>query len=286
MTKQKIAVLTGVTSGIGREVALGLVKLGYQLLIIARSEKRFELLKQDALAIDQLAILRFYQADLSLVESTTAALARIRKEATSIDLIYQSAGLIPGKIELTKEGVEKTFAVSYLTRYVVLKELVPLLMQSDEKMVLNMAGAGQKGKIYFEDINFQRMKFSPIKVVKQFQQANDALMLDLQREHSKGGIKVYCLRPGLVDTGIHEGWPNFLGFFIRHVFGALFMVPAQRAAKIPLSIVQETLRPEGVLVNEKGNAMKPSKILSSTDYQNKVVRMSEKLLKLRFSKSD
>lgn len=279
MNKIKIAVLTGVTSGIGKEVALGLVKLNYELFIIARNEEKFELLKQKALTIDKMASLHLYQADLCLVKSTTSALARIKKDVKSIDLIYQSAGLIPGKIELTQEGIEKTFAVSYLTRYLVLKELLPLVTKSNEKMILNMAGAGQNGRINFENINFQNTKFRPINVVKQFQQANDALILNIQNKHEKDGIKAYCFRPGLVDTGIHDGWPKFLRFFITKVFGAFFMVSADKAAKIPLGIIDGTINTDGVLVNEKGKAIEPSKLLSTADYQYQVIQISERLLK-------
>ena len=278
MGTQKIAVLTGVTSGIGREVALGLVQLNYTLFIIARNEGKFELLKQEALRIDRSATLHFYQADLSLVKSTVSALTRIKNDIVSIDLIYQSAGLIPSKIELTQEGIEKTFAVSYLTRYLILKELMPWVMKSNEKMIVNMAGAGQKGKIYFEDINFQHTKFNPIKVVKQFQQANDAMILSMQNKHKKDGLKVYCLRPGLVDTGIHDGWPRLLGFFIAKVFGAFFMVSARKASKIPLGIVEGIINPDGALVNEKGKAVKPSKLLATSAYQDEVIQLSERLL--------
>ncbi|WP_422104115.1 SDR family NAD(P)-dependent oxidoreductase [Winogradskyella sp.] len=279
MRKQKIAVLTGVTSGIGKEVALGLVKLNYELFIIARNEKKFELLKRKALTIDKMASLHFYQADLCLVKSTSSVLARIKRDVACIDLLYQSAGLIPGKIELTQEGIEKTFAVSYLTRYLILKALLPLVIESNEKMILNMAGAGQNGRINFEDINFQNTKFSPIKVVKQFQQANDAMILDIHNKYKSDGLKVYCLRPGLVDTGIHDGWPKYLRFFITKVFGAFFMVSADKAAKIPLSIVDGTIKTDGVLINEKGKTVKPSKLLSGTDYQNQVIQISEQLLK-------
>ncbi|MEL6304320.1 MAG: SDR family NAD(P)-dependent oxidoreductase, partial [Bacteroidota bacterium] len=155
MRKLKIAVLTGVTDGIGKEVALGLVGMHYELFVMARNKEKFEHLKQEAMAIDKKASLHFYQVDLSLVQSTETALARIKKDITSIDLLYQSAGLIPSKIALTAEGVEKTFAVSYLTRYLILKTLLPLILKSKDKMVLNMAGAGQNGSINFEDINFQ-----------------------------------------------------------------------------------------------------------------------------------
>lgn len=279
MDKQKIAVVTGVTSGIGKEVALGLVKLNYKLYVIARSEVKFELLKQKALTINKMATMYFYQADLSLVRNTSVILSRIKKDVKSIDLIFQSAGLIPGKIELTQEGIEKTFAVSYLTRYLVLKELLPLVAKSNEKMIVNMAGAGQYGKINFDDINFQKSKFSPIKVVKQFQQANDAMILSIQNEYESDGLKVFCLRPGLVDTGIHKGWPKLLRFFITKVFGSFFMVSAEKASKIPLGLIDGTIIIDGILVNEKGKSVRPSKLLSTTNYQNQVIQMSERLLK-------
>ena len=63
------------------------------------------------------------------------------------------------------------------------------------------------------------------------------------------------------------------------MFGAFFMVSADKAAKIPLGIVGGTINTDGILVNEKGKAIEPSKLLSTPDYQYQVIQISERLLK-------
>ena len=278
MKTNKIAVVTGVTDGIGKRVALGLITQGYRLLVIARNENKFRTLHKEALSIDEGASLTFYQADLCLVSSTRHALAKISADVSAVDVLYQSAGLIPGKIELTEEGIEKTFAVSYLTRYLISKELMPLILQSEQKLFVNMAGAGQKGTIHFDDINFSTKKFRPMNVVKQFQQANDVLSTYLMQKYHSEGLRVYCLMPGLVDTGIHDGWPPVFRFLIKKILGSIAMVSAEKASEIPRQIILGSIHPDGVLVDNRGKAIQPSATVLSSAYQQRLIALSEKMI--------
>ena len=70
---KKRALVTGVTSGIGREFALGLVRLGYDLIVIARNEAKVADLRREAVTLRADIELDFHHADLSLVASTQAA---------------------------------------------------------------------------------------------------------------------------------------------------------------------------------------------------------------------
>lgn len=174
MKKNKLALITGATDGIGKAIAIGLAKIGYELIVIGRSSAKYELLKVELEKVRPNIPSLFYKADLSLVQETQSALDKVKEDISELDLIVQTAGIIPHDITLTKEGIEESFAVSYLTRFLIVRELLPLLLKSEDKILFIVANAGAKGKIYFDDINFERRKFSPIKVVKQFQQCNDA----------------------------------------------------------------------------------------------------------------
>ena len=280
MTYTKKALLTGVTDGIGKQVALGLAREGYNLVVIARNPSKFEALKREVHSINAAINIELYEADLSLVKSTQEVTKRIKSDMDTFDLIYQSAGLIPGGIELTQEQIEKTFAVSYLTRYVILKELLPLLLKSEDKLVLNMAGAGQNGKINFKDPNFQKTKFLAPRVVQHFQQANDALCINLNEQYKEEGLRIFCLMPGLVRTNIHKGWPQPFRFLVPKLIGAFIMVSPQKAAEIPLNIVNGSLQPESVLVGNKGQNLKLSNNLLDYAYRKKVMEMSDKLISM------
>lgn len=277
MKKNKIALITGATDGIGKAIAISLAKMGYELIVIGRNSLKYQLLKAELEKQKPNIQVLFYKADLSLVLETRYALNKIKNDITKLDLIVQTAGLIPHGITKTKEGIEETFAVSYLTRFLVVRELLPLLLKSDDRLLFIVAGAGQRGKIYFDDINFDRRKFSPIKVVKQFQQCNDAYAIYLSETYRDQNLDVYCYNPGLVDTNIHKGWPFPFSFLMQKVAKHLFMKPPAKAAQMPVEIISGSLSQSAVLINSKGS-INPSKTLSDPSYQRKVLDLSNSLI--------
>ncbi|MBV6646126.1 MAG: SDR family NAD(P)-dependent oxidoreductase [Cyclobacteriaceae bacterium] len=278
MKKKRLALITGATDGIGKAIAIGLAKMGYELIVMGRNSAKYEGLKAELEKVRADISVVFYKADLSLVQDTQSALNKVKDNTSELDLIIQTAGLIPHSITKTNEGIEETFAVSYLTRFLVVRELLPLLLKSNDKILFTVANAGAKGKIYFEDINFEGRKFSPVEVVKQFQQCNDVYTMYLSEKYQNYNLKVYCYNPGLVDTGIHQGWPFPFSFLRQKVVKRLFMKPPDKAAQTPLDVIGGALSQNTVLINSKGNKINPSKILSDPVYQQKVLDLSNSLI--------
>lgn len=278
MEKKKRALLTGATDGIGKAIAIGLAQIGYNLIVLGRNSAKYEQLKSELEEVEPNINLQFYKADLSLVKETQNVLNSIKQGVSELDLIVQTAGLIPYHISKTKEGIEETFAVSYLTRFLVIRELLPLLLKSDNKILFTVANAGAKGKIYFEDINFDKGKFSPIKVVKQFQQCNDVYSLYLSEKYRDQKLRVFCYNPGLVDTNIHKGWPFPFSILIRGIAKNFFMKSPEKAAEKPIEIIGGKLKQVAVLINSKGEKIKPSKPATDPTYQRKVVDLSNSLI--------
>ena len=278
MKKNKLALITGATDGIGKAIAIGLAKIGYELIVIGRSSAKYELLKVELEKVRPNIPSLFYKADLSLVQETQSALDKVKEDISELDLIVQTAGIIPHDITLTKEGIEESFAVSYLTRFLIVRELLPLLLKSEDKILFIVANAGAKGKIYFDDINFERRKFSPIKVVKQFQQCNDAYSMYLSDKYRDQDLVVYCYNPGLVDTNIHKGWPFPFSFLMQKIAKNLFMKQPETAAQKPLDIIRNALLQDAVLINSKGHKINPSKLLSDLNFQHKVHDLSNSLI--------
>ncbi|MEM6954112.1 MAG: SDR family NAD(P)-dependent oxidoreductase [Myxococcota bacterium] len=276
--KDSIAVVTGVTRGIGRAVALGLARRGVRLRVIGRSHEAFEALANDVRAFAPNHDLRFYRADLALVSETRRALRDLAADDESVDMLYQSAGLLPSRVELTSEGIERTLAVSFLTRFIIAMELVPAMAARGRGLFLNMAGAGQRGTVVFDDPNFTTTPFRPIAVVKQFQQANDALVVELAARYGASGVRVHCLNPGLVNTEIHQAWPPLLRALMNGVLRPLVMKSPERAARIPLSIVDGVSAVQGPLVGSTGRSIATGRRLEDASYRQRVLAMADELV--------
>ena len=75
----------------------------------------------------------------------------------------------------TPEGLEATFALYYLSRYLLSHELTPALSRSTSPVIINVAGVGiAKGSIQWDDLQLTR-RYSMIRAQLQAGRANDLL---------------------------------------------------------------------------------------------------------------
>ena len=274
---RKVAVVTGATSGIGRAVALGLVEQGYELVAIARNESKVDALRRDARARRQGAIIEYHYADLSLVSSTQTALAAIVEQHERIDLLLFSAALVPSQRVVTDERIEKCFAISYLSRVVVTEALLPALMRSDDKLLIDIASPGMKAKVDFEDVNFERRTYGTMAVLGQFQHANDVYFTDLHETHKAAGLRAYVYHPGVVDTPIHDNWPTMIGFFMRYLMWPMKITP-ERSAKFPLELASGTFGCTTHMFNHKGQSLTTPEEARDGEYRRRVVALSREMI--------
>lgn len=281
----KRALVTGVTSGIGREVALGLVRQGYDLIVIARNKAKVDALRHEAQALRADVQIDDHLADLSLVAETQAALHAIAAKVERIDLLYFSAGLVPNQITLTPEGIEKCFAISYLTRVVITEAMLPALLQSDDKLLIAVASPGMKATVDFDDVNFQKRPFKTLEVMGQFQHANDVYFTQLVEKHRSDGLRAYVYHPGIVDTPIHQNFTGFVGFMMRYLMWPM-KISAERSASVPLQVVDGSLAPDTHFFDQKGKSLPIPDGVRDEAYRERVVAFSHDLVQRAMEAAD
>lgn len=273
----KLALVTGVTSGIGREVALGLVRAGYDLIVIARNEGKVEALRGEATALRTDVRLDYHHADLSLVASAQSALAEIESKVDRLDLLYYSAALVPSQLMLTTEGIERCFAISYLSRFVITEAMLPALMKSEDKRLVSIASPGMKAMVDFDDVNFEKRPYKTLDVLGQFQHANDVYFTQLAEQYGDAGLRAYVYHPGVVDTPIHQHWSGFVGFFMRYLMRPM-MISAERSAQAPLQVISGSLVPTTSMFNHKGKSLPIPSGAQDEAYRQRVVAFSRELV--------
>ncbi|MEO0339454.1 MAG: hypothetical protein AAF242_09575, partial [Bacteroidota bacterium] len=115
-------------------------------------------------------------------------------------------------------------------------------------------------------------------VVKQFNRCNDVYIAYLSKKYGNQSLKAFCYDPGLVNTSIHSGWPFPLGFVMRNIAKPLFMKSPEEAAIIPVRIITELFKPDGIFVNSKAKQIKAPKETEDRAYQERVIELSEKMI--------
>jgi len=94
----KVALVTGAGSGIGKTVALALLKEGYRVVLAGRRRDPLEQTAKDAGPAGSRALV--VPADVSNPESVIALFARTKEVFGRLDLLFNNAGVFPPSVPL------------------------------------------------------------------------------------------------------------------------------------------------------------------------------------------
>ncbi|HXT15031.1 MAG TPA: SDR family NAD(P)-dependent oxidoreductase [Gemmatimonadaceae bacterium] len=219
MTKpqRRHALVTGGTNGIGYQIARLLGARDYQMILVGRDPKRGEAARQRLR--DDGVVAEFIAADLASMADVHRVAAAISNRIDRIDLLVHSAGAVHGGRRLTPDGIDVNFAVNYLARFVLMEQLEPLLVSSQdaaEPTILFINGGPTGAPIRYRDIERGRA-FGTIKGVQQYCSANDLLALGMRYDGllaSKRPVRVGCLKLGPVKTDIRRTFPVWMRILV------------------------------------------------------------------------
>lgn len=136
-TSRSTALITGANSGVGHELTARLLREGWQVLTLTRSEVPD---REPVVAASKAeGRLRSYRADLGDPAALAAALADIRTKERGIDLLVNNAGGSLDRALPGPSGRDLHFEVNVLAPYVITTELLPLLASDAGGTIVNVA---------------------------------------------------------------------------------------------------------------------------------------------------
>jgi NAD(P)-dependent dehydrogenase (short-subunit alcohol dehydrogenase family) len=250
----RLALITGGTNGIGREIARRLCECGFDVIVVGRDEERGRRTAQELSAIGGGAV-EFIRADLSLVSEADRLSQEIRDRNRPLHWLIHSAGVVQGTRQLTSEGIETNFAINFMARFVLTTNLRPLLEAPDadarSRGILFISG-GAQGKINYDDLNFSS-GFGIVRVVRQFCRANDLLALSLSEDLKPAGdhapVSVGCLKLGVVKTDVRRTFPRWMKILVPLVLDPFLGQTASEAADAAIMVM------DTVSVERKGGPL-------------------------------
>ena len=207
--------VTGATDGLGKRVASALAGQGATLLLYGRNRERLQATLEEVSELTGSEKLRCYLADFSLLDavrkladlSSLAAVRdladRILSEYDRLDVLVNNAGIIVQERKESEDGYELTFAVNYLSHFLLTSLLLPLLKGSAPARVVNVASAGQS-PIDFDDPMLER-GYDAMRAYSTSKLAQIMFTFELAERLSDTGVSVNALHPAsLMDTKMVE----------------------------------------------------------------------------------
>ncbi len=222
--EHKICLVTGATSGIGKETARGLLRLGATVVITARDAEKGKAalveLKPAGGRVELLVL------DLGSLASVRAAAAEFQRRFTRLDVLVNNAGTSLFTRQLTVDGYEATFATNHLGPFLLTRLLGGLLQRSSPSRVVNVASAAL-APVDLSDLMSEKA-FDPMTVYSRTKAANILFTGELARRWAGTGVTVNCLHPGVVKTSLVRDARGFMKFLFA-VFRPFFIKPEQGA---------------------------------------------------------
>ncbi|MHB1328483.1 MAG: SDR family NAD(P)-dependent oxidoreductase [Gemmatimonadales bacterium] len=199
---QKVILVTGATSGLGREVARRLAAGGAHVILHGRDSARgAEVLGEIRAAGKGSA--RFYTADLSVTADVRRFGETILKDYDRLDVLINNAGIgtAPDVREVTAEGYESRFQVNYLSGFLLTRILLPRLLSSAPSRIVNVSSLSA-APIDFDDVMIEQ-NFTGRRAYGQSKLAQIMFTFDLAAELEGKGVTVNALHPAtLMPTGM------------------------------------------------------------------------------------
>jgi NAD(P)-dependent dehydrogenase (short-subunit alcohol dehydrogenase family) len=204
--RDKTALITGSTDGVGRKVATELGKLGAKVLVHGRDAGRAQAVMHEIGKGGGSAT--FYPADLSSLAEVRALAAAVARDHDRLHILINNAGIgtrTGGPQRRTSaDGHELRFAVNYLAGFLLTRLLLPLVQSGTPARIVNVASAGQ-APIDFDDVMLMR-SYDGAQAYMQSKLAQVMFTIDLAQELAGSGITVNCLHPAtyMATTMVRE----------------------------------------------------------------------------------
>lgn len=263
--REKTAVVTGGTKGIGYETARGLAARGATVIIIGRDAARGAAAVASLRRQTGTTNISFVQADLSSLAEVRRLAGHITTHYPRVQALVNNAGGTNAQRTVTADGLEATFATNHLAPFLLTNLLLPVLEANAPARIVNVTSVQHRsGRIDFDDLQ-EESDYDLMRAYRQAKLANLLVTYELARRLRGTGVTVNAADPGGTIEGA-RAVSSSLPFAVRLILPLFSLPPFARlgtAARAAQNSIYLASSPDvdglsGAYVNSRNKAMRSS----------------------------
>ncbi len=265
---EKVALVTGSSSGIGLETALSLARSGYHTFASMRNLQKEGELKHAAKK-ENLSI-KVIELDVDKEESITSAIKEIMSESGRLDVLVNNAGY--GQFgcteDVTMDEFRKQFETNFFSIVKIIQEIAPIMRKQNLGKIINVSSiVGRMG-----------LPGSPAYISSKF--ALEGLGECLRYELGQFGIGITMIEPGVIKTNFFNSMkvpesktdPKYKTLTDNILAGLKMMVemgtaPSQVADVIMKAIHDDEMLPRYVVGTDAAMFMEAKKTKTDLEFE-------------------
>ncbi|KAL0127911.1 hypothetical protein PUN28_003279 [Cardiocondyla obscurior] len=283
----KIIIVTGANSGIGKEVTLELAKRKARVVMACRDMEKCEMIRRNIVLDTKNKYVYCRKCDLASQESIRNFVTQFRKECDKLHILINNAGIMRCPKDHTKEGIEMQLGVNHMGHFLLTNLLLDVLKSSAPSRIVNLTSSAHRtGQINMKDLNWEN-DYNPGRAYSQSKLAIILFTRELANRLKGTGVTVNAVHPGIVDTNITRHmtvYTNvFTRFFLKPLAWPFIKAPRQGAQTVLYAALDPSLENVSGCYFVNNEESEVSQEAKNDDMAKWLWKVSEKWTKLNIT---
>jgi len=231
--KDKVVLITGGNSGIGKVTAMDLAKRGAKVFIACRDSEKTEAALAEINSAASIQVENL-PVELASLASVRKLIDQCQSKFDQLDVLLNNAGVFPMKQQLTDDGFEMQFGVNHLSHFLLTQGLLENLKKCDNARVITVSSKlHKKGVIDFDSFKGEKLYNSQV-AYGQSKLANVLFAVELAKRLGGTGVTSNALHPGAVRTDIVRDLP----WIVRKLIYLMF-IDVEKGAQTNIQLASD-----------------------------------------------
>ena len=224
---ERVCIVTGANTGIGKATALALARNGSKVVMVCRNHERGETARAEIAGASGRTDVDLLIADLSRQAEIIRLAEEIKDRYPRLDVLINNAAVLMRTRTLTQDGIETMFAVNHLAYFMLTILLLDRMKTTGRARIINVSSNAHRfaKPLDFDDLQGEK-RFSTLRAYALSKLENVYFTYSLAGRLSKTQVTVNAMHPGVIRSELNRNMPQLAVW----IFNRFTRPPAEGAA--------------------------------------------------------